>query len=135
MPRYRCNNADCSELPGGAIGYDFAGDKPVCPKCKHSGDDPNFTDMIATLTDVHLLASDPNGQLVSRNLGRRVIACQPQRKDIGGNVTSVTADPSCVTCDACRATQLFDETVAKFAGNGAEGIKQAVAGQKLSMTI
>ena len=132
MPRYRCHNADCAPVRNGPLGFDFVADAPVCPKCQTDGTDPNFGQLIDKLVDVHLIVPDPTGPIISKNLGRRRIACQPTRSDMGGDCTAVAADPAAVTCVACRSTDDFKAATDRFAVDGPRGIQ---AGQPLGTTI
>lgn len=99
MGLFRCYNCDG---PKGMPGKDFEAAKPQCPECGATG---NLVDEVAT---IHF--DPPSGM---RNRGSNDAACNPGLRIFGGNTNmQMTGLAACVTCRACKATQLWKDAAA-----------------------
>jgi hypothetical protein len=117
MPRYRCNL--CSEPPR-MTDFESEAERPHCPNAARPVR-PCRGELgrgVIELDDVHYLAFHPEGPILAAE-GPRRIPCQPEREvlampyNLGGHF-SATAEPSAVTCPACKASELFKEQLAIF---------------------
>lgn len=96
---YRCYNPGCEGNKERSVpGFDFASEKPVCPKCGIDQKSPRVGQMIQTLTVVHF---DPPSGIDSIGCGHA--ACSPTLKVGAGAVAS--GSPSAVSCPECRKTK------------------------------
>lgn len=96
MKLYRCYNCEGAK---GMPGKDFEAAKPACPEC---GADGNLVDELAT---IHF--DPPSG---FRGRGSNDAACNPGLRIFGGNQNmQMTGLAACVTCKACKATQLWKD--------------------------
>ncbi len=108
--RYRCDNGNCRSKPTKG---EFRSKVPLCPLCGTAADEPRFGHLIVRLVDIHF---DPPSHIANYGMGHR--ACNPavpiqaQANELGeptlsGLFHAGTGDPRCVTCDACKETDVF----------------------------
>lgn len=101
--RFRCNR--CGVWPQM---YEFEADAPICQKCGAVG-----VPMVALLVDVHYLAPDPRGNVLTGS-GRMKVACEPGRTHLAtssGAPWSATGEPSAVTCPRCKGSRPYLDAV------------------------
>ena len=106
MPTYRCHNPKCADDPHGRLGFNFEApsDSPVlCPKCG-AGKTPRTANLIVKLAVIHF---DPPSE--HAGIGQGFCACNPEKLLPSVKATGVH---DAVTCKACRATELFQNSYA-----------------------
>lgn len=106
MPMFRCHNQACTTDKHGRLGFDFEAPVSaiVCPKCG-AGKTARTAQLIVKLAVVHF---DPPTNI--QGVGENVAACNPE-KAIGSGMRGSGVHDA-VTCKACRATQVFQDSYA-----------------------
>ena|SRR5579872_813795 len=106
MPTFRCHNPKCSTDPHGKLGFDFEAPVSaiVCPKCG-AGKTARSAALITKLAVIHF---DPPTDI--HGIGQNFAVCNPE-KPIGKGMRG-TGVHDAVTCQACRATELFQSSYA-----------------------
>lgn len=93
--RYRCTNCNT----------EFAADKPACATCDiDATTDPQAAHVIHPLVLIHY--DPPHPKIKNRGRGRR--ACDP-KVPVGKGRAS--GEARAVNCDACKATEVFQDAV------------------------
>ncbi|MEB3269965.1 MAG: hypothetical protein VKJ09_15600, partial [Leptolyngbya sp.] len=108
MNLWICRNclSDPNENGVSVVGYPFAADLPVCPKCGIDGREAEYRPYVIERLPVHL---DPP-HAVLKDRGKGVTACDGTRiggRDAKGNTVMGTGLREAVTCPACRETEVF----------------------------
>lgn len=106
MPMFRCYNQKCSTDKHGRLGFDFEAPVSaiVCPKCG-AGKTARTAQLIVKLACIHF---DPPTDIYG--IGENSIACNPE-KHVGRDARASGAHDA-VTCKACRATRVFQDSYA-----------------------
>jgi predicted nucleic-acid-binding Zn-ribbon protein len=109
MGLWRCQNLKCTEDASGRLAFDFVADKGECPKCGSY-----IKRKPSSVIKRECIHFDEPTDLVVDNFqrGRNESACDPGKPFKG----MATGDPSCVTCPACMATELWKRAIAVHGG-------------------
>lgn len=99
--RWRCLKCNCP------IGYEFVADGPKCPSC--GAGDP----IVIPLVNVHFLSMAKNGPIKGGDGLSYAIACRPEVANYGRS--SLTGEPSAVTCPACKEASAFKKALDLYA--------------------
>lgn len=103
---FKCYNCESDK---GTPGRDFAGEKPICPKCGLDGTDPHVAHLIVACRLIHFEAPHP----IAKNRGSGQLACGADRKG-----AQVTGEISAANCPACLVSEAGKAAVAaKDAGD------------------
>lgn len=103
-----CRNclSDPNENGVSVVGYPFAGEHPVCPKCDIDGREAEYKPYVLERLPVHF--DPPHPKLNDRGLGKT--ACDGTRigsRDKRGNVVMGTGQRKAVTCPDCLKSEAF----------------------------
>ena len=91
---FNCYNCEDDK---GKPGFNFAAEKPVCPKCGLDGTDPHVAHLIVPCRLIHFEPPHP----IAKNRGTGKLACGADRP--GTQSTGVITAANCPACLASEA--------------------------------
>ena len=123
IKRYKCGNPKCQALNQGV----FLAEKPTCPQCLKSMDDPKFGRMIIRQPFIHF---DPPSEIEGIGEGHR--ACDHD-KGIGAEMVNGQPNPwhagtgvaTIVNCPACMTTDEYKTALAAMEEKDGDGLTAA----------
>lgn len=108
MNLWICRNclSEPNENGVSVVGYPFAGEHPVCPKCGIDGREPEYRAYVHERVPIHF--DPPHAVLKDRGLNST--ACDGTRigsTDKKGRTVMGTGQRKAVTCPLCRESEAF----------------------------
>ena len=124
IKRYKCGNPKCQALNQGV----FLAEKPTCPQCLKSMDDPKFGRMIIRQPFIHF---DPPSEIEGIGEGHR--ACDSdkciQAETTPGGMPNPwhagTGNVTVVNCPACMATDAYKAALKRAEEEDDDGLTNA----------